>query len=232
MLHIRKATLLALVGLLNISSALAEGRSYGDDKNAFSACIAQDPPMLIVEKLQLSPASVEARTDDSPITAAQRAGLKKAALEWERCLSALEIPAMRRYMQSALGTYVDGATGKHKTWMTFQAARAADIAAIQADIEREVREAMTAEQVRQERLRAEVSAAAETDRRLEAEKRYQQAAQERQEQERRAAGQQQFINGLMLLNAARPAPTPMPPPSFGTNCQSRSWGGTVYTNCN
>lgn len=72
-----------------------------------------------------------------------------------------------------------------------------------------------------------------TEQRAEEDRRVQRASQAAQEaQLKRQYDQQQFMNGLMLLNAARPQIQPMPlAPSFGTSCRSRAWGGTVYTNC-
>lgn len=51
--------------------------------------------------------------------------------------------------------------------------------------------------------------------------------------EQRQASQQQFMNGLMLLQAARPQAAPMQPLNMGTNCISRYQpNGTIYTTCN
>lgn len=81
--------------------------------------------------------------------------------------------------------------------------------------------------------KAQADAMADAQRAADAERRYQQARLEEMERKHRESRQQQqFMNGLMLLNAARPAPTPLPRPDFGVNCQSRAWGSTVYTNCN
>jgi hypothetical protein len=42
------------------------------------------------------------------------------------------------------------------------------------------------------------------------------------------------MNGLMMMEAARPrpAPMPMPAPNFGTHCTTRFVGNTAYTDCN
>ena len=57
---------------------------------------------------------------------------------------------------------------------------------------------------------------------------------ELQRQQAQANSQQQFMNGLMLLDAARPRPMApmMPEANFGTNCTTRQgFGNTLQTYC-
>jgi hypothetical protein len=58
-----------------------------------------------------------------------------------------------------------------------------------------------------------------------------QALQAQQEQAKRANDQQQLMNSLMLLDAARPKPAPMMPFNNNISCTSQNLNGTVHTNC-
>lgn len=70
------------------------------------------------------------------------------------------------------------------------------------------------------RLEAELAASRQAD----AERQYQQSRLEQMDRERQQrASQQQFMNGLMLLNAASQP--------RGVNCTSTQFGNTVNTNC-
>ncbi|MCL5742251.1 MAG: hypothetical protein M1430_15720 [Betaproteobacteria bacterium] len=59
-----------------------------------------------------------------------------------------------------------------------------------------------------------------------------QSAQQQVRAAERAQNAAEFNNAMLLMQAARPAPMPFPSPNFGTSCQSRVSGGTLYTNCN
>lgn len=93
--------------------------------------------------------------------------------------------------------------------------------------------AQQAKEQQQAAQKAQAEAMEDAQRAADAERRYQQSRLEQMEkQQMEAKQQQQFMNGLMLLNAARPGAAPLQRPDFGVNCQSRTWGSTVYTNCN
>ncbi|MFN4121293.1 hypothetical protein [Acidovorax sp.] len=82
----------------------------------------------------------------------------------------------------------------------------ARLAALRADFDRQAREDAMQEQIQRQN----------------------QALQQMQQQQQ----QQQIINGLMLMEAARPRPAPNPLMAPSVSCQSRYMGGAVYTNCN
>lgn len=63
---------------------------------------------------------------------------------------------------------------------------------------------------------------------IRAENERRQYAAEQEARAKRARDQQEFMNGLMLLQSAQPRPMPMQP---NISCTSQNLNGTVHTNC-
>lgn len=227
---LHKALALSLLVAAGIN-AHAQQRSYEEERQAFSACLQKDAPAEIVGRLQRSSTSVDARTDDSPITKPERSAFRRAAKTWEACLQDVQDAEYARHMRMPLNAYVDAANGKHKTWMDFYAARAASEKAVTDEIVQNLRAEFERQQREEEskRQQAAYDAAAREAR----EDARRQADIQRQilESQERAARNQQMNDGINnLIRAAQPQPVPnLIRPQ--TSCMSRPALGGVQTNC-
>ncbi|MGQ0727273.1 hypothetical protein [Acidovorax sp.] len=119
--------------------------------------------------------------------------------------------------------------GREKAWAEFLEKAQIVNAKIQAhnamlDAEIQRRQQLAAAQAEEQRKAA---LRADFERQQQAE-----AAQRQAEIDREAQAQRDVMNGLMLMQAARPQPRPNPLMTPSINCVSRPGAGSVFTTCN
>ncbi|MDR6153875.1 hypothetical protein QF021_001964 [Acidovorax delafieldii] len=119
--------------------------------------------------------------------------------------------------------------GREKAWAEFLEKAQTVNAKIQAhnamlDAEIQRRQQLAAAQAEEQRKAA---LRADFERQQQAE-----TAQRQAELDRQAQAQRDVMNGLILMQAARPQPRPNPLMTPSINCVSRPGAGTVFTTCN
>lgn len=222
---------------LLLSAAIACGAAYADElptqpqQDPFVGCLFPKIPDAIKPKLRMDYNSVDARTDDSPISKRDRENLKITAKAWEGCLPESSADNGRQYLALGMEPFINGASGKLKLWKEFHAERRSVELFIKADIDRQVQEAGRLFMQAQERQKQAAAAAAMDQANREAAQRQLEAQQRMIDAQERMARENAINNGLNnLIQSMQPRPvTPMFSPQM--NCNSRQTNMGVQTNC-
>lgn len=223
---------------LLVSIAIACGAAHADEqqtqpqRDPFVVCLFPKIPDAIKPKLRMDYNSVDARTDDSPISKRDRDNLKITAKAWEGCLPESNSDNGRQYLALGMEPFINGASGKLKLWKEFHAERRDVEMFIKADIDRHVQEAGRLLMQAQESQKQAAAQAAMEQANREAAQRQLEAQQRMIDAQERMARENAINNGLNnLIQSMQPWPvTPMFAPQM--NCNSRATGlGNVQTNC-
>lgn len=231
-----------LATLCGAAGAQEQASSIGD---CYSKMWQDGRAALVLKRIGVgqSPIPLELRSSKARANAKEKASLEFVATEMQSCQQRDEVnrknfhPAIKRAVEeyeAEIRASLTRAYAGDVTWGGLIEANEANSSLLTKRIQ-EVKDSIAAEIQAEAKRYAEQQAAnaiVEEQRqaaaRAEYERRRQMQAQE--EQARRAQEQQQFMNGLMMLDAARGRPAANPwANSF--SCSSRNMNGSVQTNC-